>query len=122
MTAMVRAIRGAITVEEDTAEAIREQTQLMMSELVARNDLRTDDIISVVFATTPDLTSGFPATAARALGLGDTPLLGTQEVGVSGALERCVRVLVHAYSTRSKAEIHHVYLGGARALRTDLFE
>ena len=122
MTAMVRAIRGATTVPEDSPAAIHEATQTLVQVMLERNALERDDLISVVFTSTHDLTSAFPAAAARELGLDDTPLLGSQEVPVPGALSRCIRVLAHCYSTRSKAEIQHVYLEGARALRTDLAE
>jgi chorismate mutase len=122
MTARVRAIRGATTVEADTPEAIRTGTQDLVSTLLERNGLVPDDLVSVIFTTTPDLTAAFPATAARDLGLDDVPLLGCQEVDVPGALGLCLRVLVTCYTERSQKEIVHVYLGGARVLRTDLVD
>lgn len=120
MTAMVRAIRGATTTDVDTPEAIRERTQALIAEILDRNELTPDDLVSVILTATPDLHSYFPATAARDLGLDGVPLLGSQEIDVPGALARCIRVLVHCYSERSKAEIAHIYLEGARVLRTDL--
>jgi chorismate mutase len=120
MTAMLRAIRGATTIDVDTPEEIRSRTKNLMHEILERNALSVDDLVSIIFASTPDVRSGFPATAARELGLESVPLFGTQEVAVDGALERCIRVLVHCYTERAKSDIHHVYLEGARVLRTDL--
>jgi chorismate mutase len=117
---MVRAIRGATTVDADEPEEIRERTQALVSELFERNSLDVDDVVSIIFTVTPDITAAFPATAARALGLGSVPLLGGMEMEVPGAVERCIRVMITCYSERSKAEIHHVYLEGARVLRADL--
>jgi chorismate mutase len=122
MTAMVRAIRGATTVDADTEEEIRVRTQSLITAILERNELAVDDLVSVIFTSTPDLTATFPATAARAIGLDDVPLLGSQEIAVPGALGQCIRVLVHCYSDRPKSEIHHVYLEGARVLRADLAE
>jgi chorismate mutase len=122
MTAMVRAIRGATTIDGDTPDAIRAGTQALISTIIARNDLVTDDLVSVIFTTTPDITTAFPSSAARALGLGDVPLLGCQEIAVPGAVTHCIRALVTCYTQRSKSEIAHVYLEGARVLRPDLLD
>ena len=118
--AWVRALRGATTVESDDGEAIVDATAELLRELLARNGAAPDDLISVVFTTTPDLTAEFPATAARALGLGDVPLLCAQEIPVPGSLPRCIRVLVHLETTLDRAELRHVYLRDARTLRADL--
>ena len=88
--------------------------------MLARNDLSTDDLVSVIFTCTPDLVSDFPAAAARTLGLGDVPLLCAQEMAVPGALERVVRVMAHAETPRERSQIAHVYLRGAEVLRQDL--
>jgi len=120
MTAMVRAIRGATTVEEDVPEQIRERTQTLVREMLSRNDVDIEDIVSVIFTATGDISSAFPATAARALGLDEVPLLGSQELTVAGSLPRCIRVLMHCYSERARREIRHVFLEGARVLRADL--
>jgi chorismate mutase len=122
MTAMVRAIRGATTIEKDTPEEVRHRTQELIAAILERNALAHDDLVSVIFASTPDITSAFPATAARELGLDDVPLLGTQEMAVPGALAHCIRVLVHCYTDRSRAELAHVYLERAVSLRADLVE
>jgi len=117
----LRALRGATTVETDTSEAIRERTAELVVRLLEKNELPVDDIVSVVFSATPDLTADFPAVAARSVGLSGTPLLCCQEIAVTGAVERCVRVLVHCYLGGARAP-HHVYLHGARQLRLDLPE
>lgn len=120
MTAVLRAIRGATTLDEDTKEQVYERTQALMREILARNELSPDDLVSIVFTVTGDVHAAFPATAARALGLDDVALLGAQEIAVPGALERCIRVLVHCYSERDRSELRHVYLEGATVLRRDL--
>jgi chorismate mutase len=118
----LRALRGAITCDEDSKEQIDAQTQRLVRELLERNAIDHDDLVSIVFTATDDLTAEFPATAARALGLGDVPLLCARELGVTHGMPRVVRVLVHCYTQRERAELHHVYLDGARALRDDLPE
>lgn len=114
-----RGIRGATTVEANTAEDILEATEEMLRALVALNDLDLDLVASAVFTTTPDLTATFPAIAARDLGWCDVPLLCAHEMAVPGALAKVVRVLLHVNTGRSAAEVRHVYLRGARALRPD---
>lgn len=116
----LRALRGATTVPTDEADEIRTATIELLSEMCTRNDVAGADIVSVIFTATPDLTSEFPAVAARELGLSDVPLLCAAEIAVPGALERCIRVLLHLYSDRAPAELRHVYLREARALRQDL--
>ena len=116
----VRAIRGATTVTADTPDAIRLATQALLTELTRRNAIVPADVIRALFTVTNDLTSEFPARAARDLGWLEVPLLCTVEIPVPGALARCVRVLLHIESTRARAEIEHVYLDGARVLRPDL--
>jgi chorismate mutase len=119
-TRSLRAIRGAITVPRDEAAAIYDATIELLSEIVARNGLVPDDIISVIFTVTPDLTSAFPALGARRMGWLDVPLLCTMEIPVPGALGRCIRTLLYVESSRPRAEIQHVYLGAAETLRPDL--
>jgi chorismate mutase len=116
------AVRGATTVEEDSAAAIRERTTEVLEAMLERNAITPDDLVSIVFTATPDLVSEFPAVAARSLGLAQTPLLCSQEIPVTGSVPRCIRVLMHAYSARPRDEIRHAYLHGARQLRTDLPE
>lgn len=116
----VRAVRGAIQVDVDDREAILNATATLIEQILERNGIDSQDLISVVFTATPDLTAEFPAYAARQLGLTDVPLLCATEIAVPGAMPRVLRVLVHAESDRPRADIRHVYLGGAAALRTDL--
>ena len=120
MTPLLRAVRGATTVTRDDADEIRIRTQSLVSEMMSRNEIGNDDLVSMIFTATPDITAAFPATAARELGLADVPLLGAAELGVVGGLERCIRVLLHCYSVRARDEIRHVYLEGATVLRSDL--
>lgn len=117
----LRAIRGATTVETDTSAAIAARTAELLRAVLARNEVAVDDIVSVLFSATPDLRADFPAVAARAIGLSYTPLLCCQEIPVQGAIERCVRVLMHVYLPLEQA-VHHVYLHEARQLRLDLPE
>ena len=116
----VRGIRGAIQVHEDSPEALQEAVPRLLTELFAANDLAFDDAISILFTSTPDLTSDFPATAARSLPIGDLPLICATEMDVPGALARVIRVLVHVETQKARSEIRHVYLDGAEALRKDL--
>jgi len=113
------AVRGAITVDEDSKEAIHAGTAELLVTLFERNGLGAEDLVSIIFTATPDLTADFPAVAARELGLGQVPLLCAQEIPVGGAISRCIRVLVHCYPDPEQA-IHHVYLREARQLRPDL--
>lgn len=116
----VRGIRGAITVESNTAEAIREATRTLLAELVRANHVETDEIATVVFTLTPDLNAAYPAEGARQMGWTAVPLLSSPEIAVPGALERCLRVLMLVNSPRSQGEITHVYMRGAEVLRPDL--
>jgi chorismate mutase len=116
----VRALRGATTLDEDTSEQMHMRVKALIATLFERNGLGPDDVISVVLTATQDLHSAFPATAARAAGLDDVPLLGAQELDVEGSLERCVRVMLHVETDRPRAELQHVFLEGAVRLRPDL--
>ena len=116
----VRAIRGAIQVDADEREAILEGTAELIAEVMSRNDLTTDDVISVLFTVTPDLTAEFPALAARKTGFHAVPLMCATEIPVPGAMPRVVRLMAHVESDRARSEIQHVYLRGAIALRLDI--
>jgi chorismate mutase len=115
----LRALRGATTVEENSAEAIVEATGELMRALIDRNGLRPEDMVSCLFTCTDDLDAEFPAVAARELGLSAVPLLCAREIDVPGALPRVIRVMVHCYAP-AEAEPRHVYLRDAVALRADL--
>ncbi len=114
-----RGIRGATTADANTAEAILSATRELLIELIRRNDLRQEDIASVIFTTTPDLTAEYPALAARQLGWHEAALMCMQELDVPHGLRRCIRVLIHWNTARSLHEIQHVYIRGAVNLRPD---
>lgn len=116
----VRAARGAIAVEQDTAETVWDATSRLLSSVLERNEVATDDLISILFTVTDDLRSAFPAEAARRMGLGRVPLLCAREIPVAGSMPRVVRLLLHFHTERGLADIVHVYLDGAEALRDDL--
>jgi len=120
VSSTVRALRGATTLDVDTPEEMNERVQALVREMMARNDIANDDIISVIFTATEDLTSTFPATAARSVGLGDVPLLCARELSVAGGTPRCVRVLMHVTTEAARSELRHVYLEDAKGLRDDL--
>ena len=122
MTVYCRGVRGATTVDRDTAEDILEATRELLQELIRRNDIRPEDVASAIFTTTPDLTAEFPALAARQLGWHDVALMCGHEMNRPGALGRCIRVLIHLNTTRSAAEIEHVYIRDAVNLRPDRTE
>jgi chorismate mutase len=113
------ALRGANSVEANEASAILESTDHLMRELMERNELVPEAMVSCIFTLTDDLNAQFPAVAARNLGLSRVPLLCSREVPVPGSLPRVIRVLVHYYAAEDH-EPRHVYLGDARALRADL--
>jgi chorismate mutase len=116
----VRAIRGATQVAANTAEAITAATQELILEILAGNSLTPDDVISVLFTSSPDLDATFPAAAARSVGFENTPLICAVEIDVAGALPRTVRVMAHVETELSKIEVTHIYLHGAKALRRDI--
>ncbi len=116
----VRAVRGAIQVDEDDRQQVLDATTELLSAVLERNALVADDLISVVFTATPDLRSEFPAYAARQMGITDVPLLCACEIDVPGAMPRVLRLLAHVDTELDRAQIRHVYLRGAVGLRTDL--
>jgi chorismate mutase len=116
----VLAIRGAIQVDADDREQILAATAELVTEVMTRNALTTDDVISVIFTATPDLTAEFPALAARKLGFHEVPLLCASEIAVPHALPRVIRLMAHIQSDRPRSDVQHVYLRGATALRVDI--
>jgi chorismate mutase len=113
------ALRGATSVDRNDAEAILGATEWLMREIMKRNTIGPDDVVSCIFTTTSDLNAEFPAVAARNIGFDRVPLLCAQEIAVPGALPQVIRVLIHYYAG-DEHESRHVYLGEARSLRTDL--
>ncbi len=117
---MIRGIRGAITVDADDRNAILAATKRLLREMTQRNDVETDSIASILFSLTPDLRAAFPALGARELGWVQVPMLHFSEIDVPNAMPRVIRVLMHVNTPRVQAEVEHVYLEGAVALRPDL--
>lgn len=117
----LRGVRGATSVEADEPELILAATRELLSEMLDANGIDDFEVIaSIFFTTTPDLSSTFPAEAARELGMTMVPLLCNQEIPVPGRVPRCVRVMMQVNTTKSQAEMAHIYLREARALRPDL--
>jgi chorismate mutase len=117
----VRGIRGATSVAADSPELVLTATRELLQELLRANQIETfEDIISAIFTTSPDLTSTFPAEAARSLGMGQVPLLCASEIAVPGSLPRCIRVLLHVNTEHKQSSIKHVYLHEAKRLRPDV--
>ncbi|MAY95459.1 chorismate mutase [Nocardioides sp. REDSEA-S30_B4] len=116
----VRAIRGATQLEEDVRDHMLERVAEMVTDVMEANGLEVDDFISVIFTATSDLVSEFPAYAARRLGFGEIPLICARELEIDGSMPRCVRMMAHVETDLPRADITHVYLHGAAALRSDL--
>jgi chorismate mutase len=122
VTSAVRALRGATTIESDTTDQIRTRTIALLEQMLERNAVNHDDIISVLFTATDDIHSMFPASAARDIGFGDIPLICARELDIKDATPLCIRVLMHLNTTVSRSDLRHVYLEGASGLRDDLPE
>jgi chorismate mutase len=116
----VRAARGAIVVGANQPEAVLLATQKLLERVLERNRIERDDLVSILFTVTDDITAAFPAEAARRMGLGAVPLMCAREIPVVGAMPSVIRILMHFHSERTLAEVVHVYLDGAEALRDDL--
>ncbi len=115
----VRAIRGATTAK-NTKEDIFEATKELIKEIVKRNNLNSDDMIDIIFTMTKDLNAGYPAAAVRETGLTDVPLFDVCEPEIKGALEKCIRVMIHINTDKKNCDMSHVYLREAVKLRPDL--
>jgi len=122
MPTAVRALRGATTIDTDTPEHITERVLALLDQLFERNGLVHDDVISILFTATDDIHSMFPAFPARKAGLGDVPLICARELDIVGGTPMCIRVMLHIATERSRGELHHVYLEGAKGLNDDLPE
>ncbi|HZA13189.1 MAG TPA: chorismate mutase [Myxococcaceae bacterium] len=114
-----RALRGAITVDEDSETELLAATRELLAALLADNQLAPEAVISAIFTCTPDLRSTFPARGAREMGLESAALLCAREIDVPGALPRCIRTLIHVETDRRQGEMRHVYLRAAAALRPE---
>ena len=120
MPAALRALRGATTVDVDEADHVHGRVVELLEAMCERNGVHHDDVVSILFTATDDLHSTFPAAGARTVGFGDVPLICARELDVDGATPRCIRVLMHLTTERSRADLRHVYLHGAVGLRDDL--
>lgn len=120
MSTQVLALRGAITLERDDRDHLLERVERLLTEMIERNSLSSEDLISILFTATPDIHSVFPAVAARQMGLGDVPLICAQELSIDDSMPLCVRVLMHTNTELTRSELRHVYLEEARTLRDDL--
>ncbi|HET6392108.1 MAG TPA: chorismate mutase [Blastococcus sp.] len=116
----VRAVRGATQLEDDSRDHMLERVAEMVTDVMDANGLEVDDFISVIFTATSDLVSEFPAYAARRLGFGDVPLICARELEIDGSMPRVVRMMAHVETDLPRADVTHVYLHGAAALRKDL--
>jgi chorismate mutase len=117
----IRGIRGATVAPQNEAQAVLSATRELLQAMLASNPgLVPEEIASIFFTVTPDLTAVHPALAARQLGWGSVPLLCAQEIPVPGGMERCIRILIHWNTPLTQAEVRHVYLGEAARLRPDL--
>lgn len=116
-----RGVRGATTADENSADAILRATRALLRAMIEENEIDEDDVASIIFTTTPDLTAAFPAKAARDLGWSRTALLGCQEIDAPDGIPRCIRILIHWNTPKTLDEVRHVYMAGALALRPDLF-
>lgn len=116
-----RAIRGATTVESNTAAEIDSATTELLKKMVTENSINPEDISNVIFTLTHDLNAAFPAKFARIhLGWDGVPMICTQEIPVPDSLQKCIRVLITFNTTKSQKEIRHIYLRKAQSLRPDL--
>ena len=120
MPVSVRAVRGATQLDVDDREQMLERVSEMVLDVMSSNGLEVDDFISVIFTAASDLVSEFPAYAARQLGFGEVPLICARELEIAGSMPRVVRMMAHVETDLPRADITHVYLHGAAALRSDL--
>lgn len=116
----VRGARGAIVLARDEAEVVLDATRRLLEELLQRNEVGREELVSIMFTVTDDVRSAFPAEAARRMGLGKVPLLCAQEIPIEGSMRSVIRVLMLFHSDRGLDEVAHVYLDGAESLRDDL--
>ena len=118
----VRALRGAVTADEDIKGQIIEATTELLEEMLDRNDVGSDDVIFIIFTATKDLTAEFPAAAVRKIGLSHVPVICARELDIEGALPRTIRAMMLINTDKAREQLRHVYLREARQLRTDLPE
>ncbi len=120
MPSTLRALRGATTFDVDEAEHVAARVLELLDAMLGGNGIDHDDLVSILFTATDDLSSIFPATAARRRGLGDVPLICARELAIEGSMPRCIRIMMHVHTDRDRSELRHVYLHDAAGLRDDL--
>jgi chorismate mutase len=116
----LRGIRGAVCVKKNTKAEIISASKQLLKGMIKLNNIKAEDVASIIFSTSPDLNAEFPALAARENGFIYTPLLCTHEMAVPGALDKCIRILIHVNTNKDQAEMVNLYLGRAKKLRPDL--
>ncbi len=119
MIIILKGIRGATTVEQNTKEEILDKTKELLLQLIAKNNIEKEKVASVFFTATADVNADFPAVAARSIGWVEVPLICAKEIDVPNSLKSCIRILIH-YNVEPNTEIKHIYLRGAKALRPDI--
>ncbi|MHB1446329.1 MAG: chorismate mutase [Acidimicrobiales bacterium] len=119
MTPHVRAIRGATTLETDSAEEIDSRVRELLGIMLEHNSVDVDALISILFTATPDVRSAFPATSARRMGLSGVPVMGAQELDVDGGMDLCIRVMMHVETELPRERIEHIYLHRAASLQAN---
>lgn len=115
-------IRGATTVEKDEKKYILEETELLLKEMILKNEVKIEDIVSIIFTATKDLKSAYPAEAARNIGIKFAGLLCFQEMYVENSLDRCIRVLMYVNGNKKQSDVKHIFLKRATILRPDLLK
>jgi chorismate mutase len=120
MNMTVRAVRGAITVDENTKEQIILHTKELLNEMLVSNHINPNDIISIFFTTTKDVNAVFPSVAAREMGFTNVPLMCASEIDVPDSLQKCIRIMMHINVEKNLNQISHIYLKDAKKLRPDL--
>jgi chorismate mutase len=116
----LRAIRGATMLQHNDMTEMKSAVIELLKNMIDKNSIQNQDLVSIIFTTTKDLNCGFPAAAAREIGLGDVPLLCSQEIDVPNAPRLVVRILMHTESNLQRKDVSHIYLRGAEILRQDL--
>jgi len=116
----VRGVRGATMLQKNDSQEMNDAVIELLQEILNKNKIENKDLISIIFTSTKDLNCSFPAAAARKLGLGDVPLICSQEIDVPNAASKVVRILMHINTDLNRDEIKHIYLRGAEILRQDL--
>lgn len=115
-----RAIRGAVTAQNNTREDVFEVTEELIGKMISENNISTEDICDIIFTVTSDITAAFPAAAVRKMGICDVPLLDMAAPSIDNALKMCIRVMMHINTNLKNSQLKHIYLGGAKVLRPDL--